>query len=76
MQKLRFELTGVLPSISIDVDSKYMSGFLKQLDVAFPMPSIPAMGKFWGEAGGTLWAIWNGEDVEKKMTEFNNKIKD
>lgn len=48
MQKLRFELTGVLPSISIDVDSKYMSGFLKQLDVAFPMPSIPAMGKFWG----------------------------
>ena len=75
MQKLRFKYTGVLPSINITVDSKYMKGFLQQLDVAFPMPSIPAMGKFWGEMGGSLWRIWNGADVQKEMQELNEKIK-
>ena len=47
MQQLRFELTGAMPSINTTVDSKYMAGFLKQLDYAFPMPSIPQMDKFW-----------------------------
>ncbi len=75
MQKLRFKYTGVLPSINISVDSKYMKGFLQQLDVAFPMPSIPAMGKFWGEMGESLWRIWNGADVQKEMKELNEKIK-
>lgn len=75
MQKLRFELTGVLPAINIDVKSRYMSGFLQQLDVAFPMPSIPAMGKFWGEFGGSLWRIWNGADVNSELDTLNMKIR-
>lgn len=75
MQKLRFELTGVLPSINTKVNSKYMAGFLQQLDVAFPMPSIPAMGKFWGEMGSALWNIWNGADVQSELDALNNKIK-
>lgn len=75
MQKLRFELTGVLPAINIAVDSRYITGFLNQLDVAFPMPSIPAMSKFWGEFGGTLWRIWNGADVETELNSMNSKIR-
>ena len=75
MQKLRFELTGALPATSVTVNSRYMEGFLKQLDVAFPMPSIPAMSKFWGEFGGTLWRIWNGADVESELNSMNQKIR-
>ena len=75
MQQLRFKLTGAMPSINTTVSSKYMNGFLQQLDYAFPMPSIPQMGKFWGEADTTLRNIWNGADVESEMSKFNNNIK-
>ena len=75
MQQLRFECTGVLPATNINVESRYMSGFLQQLDVAFPMPSIPAMSKFWGEIGGTLWRIWNGADVNTELDALNVKIR-
>lgn len=75
MQQLRFELTGVLPSINTTVNSKYMAGFLKQLDAAFPMPSISAMGNFWGAAGSALWNIWNGADVQAELDSLNIKCK-
>lgn len=75
MQQLRFKLTGAMPSINTTVSSKYMAGFLQQLDYAFPMPSIPAMSKMWSEASTTLYNIWNGADVTTEMNAFNNKIK-
>ena len=75
MQQLRFKLTGAMPAINTTVNSKYMPGFIKQLDYAFPMPSIPAMGKFWGEMEGSLRNIWNGADVETELNLLNNKIR-
>lgn len=74
MQKLRNKYTGTMPSVNVQVDSKYMSGFIKQLDYAFPMPSIPQMGKFWGEAGGWLGRIWNGMDVELECENIDRNI--
>ena len=64
-----------MPSINTSVNSKYMAGFLKQLEYAFPMPSIPAMGKFWSETESTLRNIWNGADVETELRSLNEKIK-
>lgn len=74
MQQLRFSLTGAMPAINTKVSSPYMPGFLEQLDYAFPMPSIPAMGKFWSETESTLRAIWNGEDVQTELDILNSKI--
>ena len=67
MQQLRFNLTGAMPSIDTTVSSKYMAGFLKQLDYAFPMPSIPEMAAFWDTMGNTSKNIWDGADVQKEL---------
>ena len=75
MQQLRFTLTGAMPAINTRVSSPYMPGFLEQLDYAFPMPSIPAMGKFWSETESALKAIWNGEDVQSELDSLNSKIR-
>ena len=75
MQQLRFQYTGAMPSINTNVDSKYMPGFLQQLDYAFPMPSIPEMSKFWSESNTTLYNIWNGADVKTELDLMNSKIK-
>ena len=75
MQQLRFQYTGAMPSINTKVNSKYMSGFLQQLDYAFPMPSIPAMSKFWSESNTALYNIWNGADVKTELDIMNNKIR-
>lgn len=74
MQQLRFKLTGAMPAINTTVDSKYMSGFLKQLDYAFPMPSIPQMNKFWSEMDAAILDIWNGADVQSTMDKCNSAI--
>lgn len=67
MQKLRFDITGALPSISVTVDSPYVNGFLAQLDYAFPMPSIPEMNAFWDALGSASSNIWNGADVKAEL---------
>ncbi|MBP5464044.1 MAG: maltose ABC transporter substrate-binding protein [Treponema sp.] len=67
MQQLRFNLTGSMPSIDTTVSSKYMPGFLKQLDYAFPMPSIPEMAAFWDTMGNTSKNIWNGANVKAEL---------
>lgn len=67
MQALRFDLTGTVPSISVEVSSKYTDGFLQQLDYAFPMPSIPEMGTFWEAMNNASANIWNGADVQAEM---------
>ena len=67
MQQLRFEITEALPSIDVKVDSKYVDGFLQQLEYAFPMPSIPEMGAFWDVLGAASSNIWNGADVKTEL---------
>lgn len=77
MQQLRYELTnGALPSIETSIDSEAGKGFLKQLDYAFPMPSIPEMGKFWEAMGAATSNIWNGTaaDVQAEMDACNTVI--
>lgn len=74
MQKLRFDITGAMPSINVKVDSPYMPGFIAQLDYAFPMPSIPQMGAFWEAMGNASKNIWDGADVKKELDAANAAI--
>lgn len=75
MQKLRFEITGALPSIiDIEVDSPYMAGFMKQLEYAFPMPSIPQMGKYWDAMNAASANIWDGANIQKELDACNAAI--
>lgn len=74
MQKLRFEITGTLPAIDIAVDSPYIAGFLKQLDYAFPMPSIPQMSAYWEAMNAASANIWDGADVQTELDACNTTI--
>lgn len=74
MQKLRFDITGAMPSIDVKVDSPYMPGFIEQLDYAFPMPSIPQMGAFWEAMANASKNIWDGADVQKELDAANASI--
>lgn len=74
MQKLRFDLTGSLPSINVEVESPYIAGFLEQLDYAFPMPSIPQMNAFWDAMKAASANIWDGADVQTELDACNSTI--
>ena len=74
MQKLRFDLTGTVPSISVEVSSPYLGGFMKQLDYAFPMPSIPEMGMYWEAMNNASKNIWDGADVKAELDACNAAI--
>ncbi|MBU3805032.1 MAG: maltose ABC transporter substrate-binding protein [Candidatus Cellulosilyticum pullistercoris] len=74
MQKLRFDLTGSLPAINCEVESPYIAGFLKQLDYAFPMPSIPQMNGFWDAMKAASANIWDGADVQTELDACNSTI--
>jgi len=74
MQKLRFDLTGALPSTDVQVESPYVAGFTGQLEYAFPMPSIPQMGKFWDAMNAASANIWNGADVQTELDACNQAI--
>lgn len=74
MQQLRFKITGALPSISTKVDSPYIAGFLNQLQYAFPMPSIPAMGAYWEAMNNASKNIWDGADIKKELDACNATI--
>ncbi len=74
MQQLRFDLTGAMPSIETPVNSKYIPGFLKQLDYAFPMPSIPPMASYWEAMGNACKNIWDGADVQSELDACNSTI--
>ena len=74
MQQLRFDLTGAMPSIDTPVSNPYIGGFLKQLDYAFPMPSIPEMAKFWETMGNTSKNIWDGADAQTELDACNAAI--
>lgn len=74
MQKLRFELTGALPSTKISVESPYMAGFSKQLEYSFPMPSIPEISLFWEAMNNASKNIWDGADVQKELDACDKTI--
>ncbi|MBQ7158999.1 MAG: maltose ABC transporter substrate-binding protein [Treponema sp.] len=74
MQKLRFKLTGALPSVNIEIDSPYVGGFLEQLKYAFPMPSIPEMGMYWEAMNNASKNIWDGADVKSELDACNASI--
>ena len=74
MQKLRFDLTGSLPAINCTVESPYIEGFLKQLDYAFPMPSIPQMNAFWDAMKAASANIWDGAEVQTELDACNSTI--
>lgn len=74
MQKLRFELTGAIPSAKIDVESDKIAGFLEQLEYSFPMPSVPQMGKFWDSMNAASANIWDGANVKKELDACDTAI--
>ena len=74
MQKLRFDCTGTVPSISVEVSSPYLEGFMKQLQYAFPMPSIPEMGMYWEAMNNASKNIWDGANVQAELDACNAAI--
>ena len=74
MQQLRFRLTGAMPSINTNVNSQYIAGFLKQLEYAFPMPSVPEMGQYWTVMNSVSARIWDGASVEQELGRADMQI--
>lgn len=74
MQALRYEITGALPAIPMEVESEISNGFIEQLDYAFPMPSVPQMAAFWESAGAASANIWDGADVTEELTLLDTAI--
>ncbi|WP_407426217.1 maltose ABC transporter substrate-binding protein [Treponema sp.] len=71
MQRLRFEITGAIPSVNIEVESPYIKGFMNQLEYAFPMPTIPEMTMFWEAMNNASKNIWDGADVKTELDACN-----
>lgn len=67
MQKLRFELTGALPSVNVEVDADYVEGFLQQLDYAAATPAITEMNDVWDPMNAACSNIWDGADVKTEL---------
>lgn len=76
MQKLRFELTGSLPSVNIEVDVDYVAGFLDQLEYAAPTPAIAEMNDVWTIMDAASANIWDGADVQKELDAAYQAIMD
>ena len=74
MQQLRFRLTGAMPSINTNVNSQYIAGFLKQLEYACPMPSVPEMGGYWTGMHSVSARIWDGASVEQELGRADMQI--
>ena len=74
MQQLRFKLTGAMPSINTNVNSQYIAGFLKQLEYAFPMPSVPETGQYWTVMNSASARIWDGASVEQELGRADMQI--
>ncbi len=74
MQKLRFELTGTVPSVNVEVSSPYLGGFMEQLNYAFPMPSIPEMGLYWEAMNAASVNIWEGANIKAELDACNKTI--
>ena len=67
IQRLRYEITGAIPSTTVETESPHFAGFFRQLDFAFPMPSIPEMGSYWPAMDAAAANIWNGMSVQEQL---------
>ncbi|MCL2828400.1 MAG: maltose ABC transporter substrate-binding protein [Oscillospiraceae bacterium] len=77
MQALRYEITGALPTIAMELGGEFgewANGILEQLAFSYPMPSIPAMGRFWDVMGDAFSAVWDGADIQETMDTANTAI--
>ena len=76
MQQLRADTTGALAASSSDItyENAVVSGFGDQMKYAFPMPSIPQMGKFWDAMNAASANIWNGADIQTELDAANSAI--
>lgn len=63
MQKLRYDLTGTIPSADIEIDDKngYVAAMNAQIEYSYPMPNNAQASKFWTPFGSAYANIWNGE---------------
>ena len=52
----------------------YAEGFLKQLDYAFPMPTVPEMGMYWEAMNNASKNIWDGADVKTELDACNKAM--
>jgi arabinogalactan oligomer/maltooligosaccharide transport system substrate-binding protein len=67
IQQLRYQITGAIPSTTVETESPHFAGFFRQLDFAFPMPSIPEMGAYWSAMDAAAANIWNGMNVQEQL---------
>jgi len=71
MQQLRYEITGALPSMPMELDDEHLNGILAQLEFAFPMPSVPGMAAFWSAMEAASSNIWEGHDIQEQLDMAN-----
>ncbi|MCL2376223.1 MAG: maltose ABC transporter substrate-binding protein [Defluviitaleaceae bacterium] len=74
MQQLRYDITGALPSMPLELDDAHLNGILAQLEYAFPMPSVPGMAAFWDAMGAASSLIWDGQDVQSNLDLANTAM--
>jgi len=76
MQQLRADITGALAASSSEItyENEVVGGFGDQMKYAFPMPSIPQMGKFWDAMNSASANIWNGADILQELDAANSTI--
>lgn len=76
MQQLRADITGALAASTSEItyENEVVGGFGEQMKYAFPMPSIPQMGKFWDAMNAASANIWNGADIQKELDAANSTI--
>ena len=65
---------GWMQGLGVGPASGAFTGFLQQLDYAFPMPSIPQMGAYWEAMNNASKNIWDGADVQKELDACNAAI--
>ncbi len=74
MQQLRFDITGEIPSVGIEVSNEYITGFQKQLEYAYPMPSIVEMDGWWSPMDSACANIWDGANVQLELDAVNTVV--
>jgi len=82
MQQLRCEITSTMPARDDVVDAldgekyakikDYLSGLSKQLEYAYPMPSMSEASLFWSAFGSAYTNIWNEKgNVKSELDKAN-----
>lgn len=74
MQRLRFEIAGSIPSVNLKLENPCITGFIRQLNYAFPAPSVPQAKIFWEAFGNASKNIWDGADVKTELDAANAVI--